>query len=362
MAHQTPALLDNPAVQSCWAKHFMAREYSAAYGNEFRTHDVEQQARADLARVAGQMGAGNLLANLTLRLGEYDFAQSSFPVVLNGNILSVNSECDLSAAQLPDRASFKLGDSNQTFRVAMTSGQAEQFLKQRTRYGYIDRSVPVSLTFHVPAEQLAGLTAAHADVVPAELTDVKIYAAPNRETLLADIGPEALSALRKAQEAEKAARIAREAAQQRAESLRMLTEHVQSANRSEKLAMWVGQGSGGFGLPQLDNIRNVRIRVAQSGQPQQSILLVQANGSGRTQVPTRWPGKLDLTVPEGQPALASGTWYIVRGLVTVADTGDFPAAEMSVQVAHACTQDACHDAEDPQALLAALQAEMTHTP
>ncbi|WP_338332316.1 DUF4852 domain-containing protein [Acetobacter sp. LMG 32666] len=362
LAHQNPTLLDNPAVQACWARHFMGREFNAAYGNEFRMHDVEQQAKTDLAHVSQQMEAGNLLANLTLRLGEYDFAQSSFPIVLSGNVLTVVSQCDMSAAQLPDRVSFNLGENNQTFRVAMTSAQAEQFLKQRTRFGYIDRAVPVSMTFHVAPELLTGLTNASSSPLPAELTNIKIYAAPDKATLLADIGPEALAAMRKAQEAEKAAQLAKEAAQKRAESLRMLAEHVQSANRSEKLAMWVGQGTGNFGLPQLDTIRNVRMRIAMNDQPAQTILLVQADGSGRKQVPTKWPGKLNLTVPEDQPALSSGTWYIVRGLVNVPSTGDFPAADMSVQFIHACTQDECHDAEDPQALLNALQAEMTHKP
>ena len=362
LAHQNPTLLDNPAVQACWARHFMGREFNAAYGNEFRMHDVEQQAKTDLAHVSQQMEAGNLLANLILRLGEYDFAQSSFPIVLSGNVLTVSSQCDMSAAQLPDRVSFNLGDNNQTFRVAMTSAQAEQFLKQRTRYGYIDRAVPVSMTFHVAPELLTGLTTTSSTPLPAELSDIKIYAAPDKATLLADIGPEALAAMRKAQEAEKAARIAREAAQKRAESLRMLAEHVQSANRSEKLAMWVGQGTGDFGLPELDTMRNVRMRIAINKQPAQTILLVQADGSGRKQVPTKWPGQLNLTVPEDQPALSSGTWYVVRGLVNIPNAGNFPPAEMSVQFIHACTQDECHDAEDPQALLSALQTEMTHKP
>ncbi|MDN6041533.1 MAG: hypothetical protein L0I33_05925 [Acetobacter sp.] len=360
LVQKNPALLGNEAVQTCWARHFFEQDYINARGNDFRQHEVANKAKLDLERVSHQSASGQLHADLTLNLGQYDFNTSSFPVVLDGSVLSLSSNCDLSAAQLPNQVSFKLGEDNFSFPLPMPSAQAEQFLKQRTRYGYINRDMPVTLFFSVAEPELAKLNTPDFHIVPAELTSVKIYNDNARKELLGTIGAETLAGMRKAQADAQAAHLAKEAAQKRAENLRMMSERVQSANRSEKLAMWVGQDHNGYGLPSLDTMRSVRTSASLRNQPVPAILLVQTDSSGRKQVETKWPGKLTLTVPQDQPALSSGTWYIVQGQVSVPSKGDFPDATMAVQTLHACTQDQCKDAEDPQALATALQAQTTH--
>ncbi|OUJ04626.1 DUF4852 domain-containing protein [Acetobacter cibinongensis] len=357
LVRHNPALLDNENIQACWARHAFQRDFFAAQGNEFRKHEVENRARTDLAQISQQIPAGTLQANLAVRLGEYDFKQSSFPVALNGNVLTLSSTCDMSDTTVPGQVGLKLGETAPTFRLPMPAAEAEQFLKQRTRFGFINREMMAILTFHVEDSQLGKMT--DSTPQPVALTHVKIYSDTDKTSLLADIGPDALENMRKAQDAAKAAQQAKEAAQQQAENRRRMAERVQNASRSEKLAMWVGQNTRGFNAPDLNTIRNVRARAMMQGAPVDAILLVQADGSGRAQVPTKWPGKLNLTTPKDQPALSSGTWYLVQGPVSVPEKGDFPAAEMTVQTLHACQQDQCKDAEDPQALLATLQPTVT---
>lgn len=353
LVRHNPALLDNENIQTCWARHAFQRDFFAAQGNEFRKHEVENRAKADLTQISQQIPAGTLEANLAVRLGEYDFKQSSFPVALDGNVLTLSSSCDMSDTTVPGRVGLKLGETAPIFRLPMPAAEAEQFLKQRTRFGFINREMMAVLTFHVEDSQLDKM--ADNAPQPVTLTHVKIYSDTDKTSLLADIGPDALENMRKAQEAAKAAQQAKEAAEQQAENRRRMAERLQSASRSEKLAMWVGQNTHGFNTPDLNTMRSVRARTIMQGAPVDAILLVQADGSGRAQVPTKWPGKLNLTTPKDQPALASGTWYLVQGPVSVPEKGDFPAAEMTVQTLHACQQDQCKEAEDPQALLAALQ-------
>lgn len=356
IVRKNASLLDNDAVQACWAQHYLRHDFFAAQGNEFRVHEIDARAKSDLAQLSSQIKPDVIRVELNLRLGEYDFSRSDFPVELNGDLLSVSSDCNLSPAHLPGRVTLHLPDKQQIFRIPMSAANAEQFLKQRTRFGYINRDVFVSLSLHVNEAVMSRLNDETYDPVPAELNQVQIFSGPEKKTLLADISENALTAIRKEQLAEKAVAVAREEAAKRAENLRQMQLQLQNASYSQRLAMWVGQNNRNFGLPDLSTIRLVRQRAAVSGKPVDAILLVHTDGSGRDKVETQWPGKLNLTIAKNQPSFTSNTWYVVQGQVSVPG-GDFPSAEMTVQAEHVCKEEQCKDAGNLQALEAALKAQ-----
>jgi len=80
--------------------------------------------------------------------------------------------------------------------------------------------------------------------------------------------------------------------------------------------------------------------------PVETIMLVQADSSGRDNIATRWPGHLDITVAKDRPALKSGNWYLVAGSVTASDADGFPPAHLVALNVFACQQDKCADAGD----------------
>jgi hypothetical protein len=103
----------------------------------------------------------------------------------------------------------------------------------------------------------------------------------------------------------------------------------------------------------LDNLRDARADALISGQPTPVSLLIQAGADGRNQVAASWPGSLALDVPQAQPQLVTGRWYLVHGALSVDDTpNDDPpaAARLQVQSLIACARPRCEDVANPDAI------------
>lgn len=114
-----------------------------------------------------------------------------------------------------------------------------------------------------------------------------------------------------------------------------------------RLANLMQPGGIAYGA-RLDTLRAARTDALLQGGAVPVTMLIQAGSDGRSAVSTRWPGKLQVTVPEAGPALKSDGWYVVRGALSVADGDDaLPPAKLEAAVVHACGKAECADAADP---------------
>ncbi|GBR44083.1 hypothetical protein AA106556_0306 [Neokomagataea tanensis NBRC 106556] len=354
MARANPALLDDQNAQKCWAYIFFRHEWNDTHEDEFRLHGLLNTARASLANTASNMPQGHISITLSTTFGEYNFNTQSFPVELNGTHLTLRPTCSTYNTSLPNSISLNFSQTPLTLQAPISAEDAAQFIKSRTHYGYVNRDVVTTFTFTINPQDLTTLNNNQDPTLDAPLDDVKFYRDDQKTALLSEVNHSAIAAILQKQVEEKASEAAHAAAAERAEKLERLTNSLQYASKSQKLAAWVTQ-SNGFSLPALDTMRNVRANALRNQQPVPAILLVHTDDSGTQHVSTAWPGHLNLTLPKGHEALKNDTWYIVHGTVSVSSKDTFPPAEMTVTNLHTCTSSTCEDAANVQALCEYLQ-------
>jgi hypothetical protein len=202
-------------------------------------------------------------------------------------------------------------------------------------------------------------------VAAGTLEGATIYADSQTTQPLYHLSGTQLDAMRAAKAAEKAA-LARAEEDRRAEQQRqrLLAQREQyiraltAAAPSVKLANSISDGQIDY-YRRLDNVREARAVALVRGEPVPVAMLVQADGNGRDKVDTKWPGKLQVTVPNGQPSLKSSGWYLVQGTLTVPEGDSVPPAQLAAKKVQACEQPKCADAMDAAAIVDRKLATMS---
>jgi len=321
---------------------------------EFRLQPILQKARSDLAESAAQSARGRVTAVFLTQFASYDFNKQSFPITLNLNQISFSQPCCNFAPGLPDIFIISVSGADAVDSLPMSTAAAQAFTEARTRSGNVNRAIAIAVTiklgpegFKINARQATATgTLESATIFGDQQATLPLYqiSASDLETIR--VRKAAAQALQAKAEAERQAGMRRQQMlAQRQQTILALT----NSTASVKLANWLSTGELNINA-QLDNLRSARVSALTSNKPVPVRMLVQAGASGRSQVDTNWPGKLQISVAEG-PALTSSGWFLVQGLLSVSDEDTLPAAQLLAQTVYACKEPKCAEAEDAVAIV-----------
>lgn len=348
-----PGAVGEDAALRWWAAYRYPQDYQQVRMQEFKLRPLLDKAGADLAAAQAAM-PGRAVLLLQAQLGSYDFKAHRYPLVRRLDGVSVSPP--VYEEGLPNIFTLALPELTGILGLPMTEDVAQRFQEQRTsRYGEVNRQVTLALTVSLDPQsfvrQFSSVTA------KAHLEDAAFFADPKGGQMLHRFTAAELDAMRSelaaAKEAEIAAAAQRQAEEQRNRLLAQRDQAVgqlAGASSAVKFANWVSSGPLDY-MMRLDSIRSARAEAVIEGRPVTVRMLLQAKGNGRDKVDSLWPGKLQLTVPSGQPELKADGWYLVEGRLTVADGDDLPPAQLTATSLYACTQDKCADAGDARALV-----------
>jgi len=351
---------DNPALQQdngtlrAWAFHRYENEYRQFQNQEFKLQPLLDRASADLSETLAHGDPDHVTLVLNTQFGSYDFNNHRFPLEI-GSQLTTNRPCCFQGGP-PTNFEIKLTDSDAIVGLPMSADEAQAFTERRTRYGSVNRSLAVAIT--IKLDHAGFQNSGWGNSVALGTVDGLAFYNDNRlGEPLYQVGQQEFEKWRAAKAAEKAiaaqAQAEREAEIRRQQLLAQREQNIRAfatASTSVKLANFISDGDLNAYL-QLDNLRNARASALISGKAVSVSMLVQADGRGRSQVATKWPGKLELTLGGGQPDLKSSEWYLVRGLMTVPEAGALPPAQLMAQQVYACTQPKCADATDATTII-----------
>lgn len=346
-----PSLAQDDATLRLWAFHRFSDEYSKVQYQEFKLQPLLQKAQLDLAETMARAEDDQVVVVVATQFGSYDFNGQRFPIAMNASEMSYSKPCCFNATNIPSTFSIKLPDVDIISGLPMDAATAQAFTERRTRYGSVNRSISIALTVTLDHASFKSDGWGHT-VAVGTLNGAAFYSDNQLAEPLYRVEASQFATWREAREAEKAT--AAKAAAERALELRRQQfqarreqniRSLASASASVKLANFVSDGELNF-YTRLSNLRSARAAALVSGKAEPVIMVVQAESSGRTKVDTTWPGKLEVTVADGQPELKSSEWYLIRGLLTVPDGNSLPAAQLMPQQIYACTQPKCAEATD----------------
>lgn len=354
-------LRDNPNVAQeegtirLWAAHRYGREYTQVQDQEFKVQPVLQKARADLAEFLNQPRSDVIVVVGRGYFGSYDFNARRFPITDIGTQVSYGKPCCVSA-KVPSSLVVKLQDLDAVSGLPMEPAEAQAFAERRTRYGSVNRTIYLALTVRLEGGGFKGDGWGSATTL-GTVESLTFYPDERLAGPILTVSSEDFARWREKRAAEKleAERLASEReAEARRQRLQAQRDYniraLSGASASVRLANFISDGDVSL-YSRLNNLRAARAAALMGGKGVPVSLLVQSDGSGRTKVLTRWPGKLELNVTEPLPPLASAQWYLVRGLLSVPEGEGVPAAQLAVQSLHACAQPQCADAAEPAAVI-----------
>lgn len=356
LLRDNPALAKEDGTLRVWAAYRWNREYNQVQHQEFKLQPLLQRAEADLATALATGVPERLVVVVSTNFGSYDFKSQRFPISITGDTVNVSKPCCF-RDDLPGGFALKVPDLDVITGLPMAPDAAQTFTERRTRYGSVNRTIALAVTVKLGNLGFQKPNWGHW-VSESVVESAAIY---NDDDLVGEplyrIGAAEFEQWRQAKAAERATAI-RAAAEREAEARRqqMLAQreyHIRmigGASTSVKLANYINDGPLNT-YAGLGNLRDARAAALLSGKPVAVSMLVQAESSGRTKVETKWPGKLELNVAEGQPELKSSGWYLVRGLLSVPEGAGLPAAQMMTQAVYACTQPKCAEATDATAIV-----------
>ena len=281
----------------------------------------------------------------------YDFQNHRFPIAVAIERVSVSNGIGGNFDSQPNSFSLTISGADVIGSLPMEMDAAQRFLEKRTRYGNVDRQIWIAVTLALaPAGFKDG--GGREKTSAATVESAVVFADNAGQQFLFAISKDQITTLRTEAEARKAAAAKEQALRQAEQNRRQMEaergntiERLKALPLSVRLANWMSPGPVNFGLS-LSNIRVARAQALIRNTPIETIMLVQADKSGRDAITTRWPGHLEITVPKDRPEFKSGNWYLVTGTITTPDGDDFPPAHLAAQTVFACEQEKCTDASD----------------
>ncbi|WP_142850620.1 DUF4852 domain-containing protein [Telmatospirillum sp. J64-1] len=341
--------------------------FQKAAQNEFVLPDYLKKSTET---IKASLAEGNPYLRMVLRseFGRYDNEKKGFefsPVSGQGSSDPEWSACyrEYEEAPFPYHFNWNWAVPGMITHLPMAREQAEPFLGDRQKRSSNQRQVfteiiltPVFAEDEILSGSYAG---ASVTLMPREITvydDEKLTKPLFRwdGATLAELEREAKA--RALAEAEKL-RLEREKAE--AEEKRMAAlRRVERDMSRLRYASLQSRVAYMIGADKLSLSRAVVGRAIITGQPQPVALLVQADGNGRGDVPTRWPANLRLSAEEGQEAFEKGRWYVISGDLTAQEGRSLPVGSIKVRKMVVCAKDGCEEAEDVEALVQRRIAEI----
>lgn len=351
LLHDNPALALEDATIRWWAAYRFPREYQQFQNQEFKLLPILDKARVDLAEVMAHADPDRVILNVATPFQSYDFASQRFPLILNLEALQVSTQWWGIQSNFPSVFTMKVSGLDAITGLPMTPDAARSFIERRTQFTWVNRSINVAVTVKldptgIQKDNWRNQTATGA------AESVVFYGDREGKDVLYRVGETEIATMRAEKEAVRAAAVKaeqeRQAAIQRQQLLAQRDQSIRilaSSPLSTRLANFISPEPINLNA-RLANLRDARASALIRGQAVEVSMLVQADGSGRENIATKWPGKLRVTSTEGQPEMKSSGWYLVRGLLSASED-DLPfSALLLAQSVYVCTQPQCADAAD----------------
>jgi len=328
-----------------------AREYERVANQEFKLQPIIQKAKADLAATLAQADSGRINIIFNSNFDAYDFNKQMFPVAIRGNEFHLTKPCCFEASNLPNSFVLNVSGLDAVTGLPMDNVAAEAFAEKRTQYGRINRTISLAVAVKLNSADFTknswGVVTVSGAIDTAAFLDDKDDA-----KILYQLKENELQKMREAKAAEEAIAAKAEADRQaeihKQKAMARRDQDILSlsqASSSVKLANAISDGQINYGQ-HLDNLRSARAKAIINGQLVTVSMLIQVDESGRYELPTKWPGHLQVTVSVSHPELKSSGWYLVRGLLSVPDGDSLPPATLVANAVYACAQLQCADATD----------------
>ena len=356
LVHDKPALSEDDGILRWWALHRFPREYQQVSNQEFKLQPLLQKAKVDLVETVAQANPQTVTATVSVQFGNYDFDTQQFPITTTMQEITLTGPCCFQSPNLPNMFTLKIADLESITSLPMEKTAAQVFIEKRSRWGGVNRGITLAVTVKLDPSgfskngwngMVAVGTLESATFFSDQQTSEPIYHMTSDELEKMRVAKAARQVELAKAEAERQAELRRQQIlAQREQTIKVLT----TATPSVKLANWISDGQVDF-YSRLSNLRSARAAALVSGKPVAVNMLVQAGASGKSQVDTKWPGKLQVSVSEGQAELSSSGWYLVHGLLTVPDGDSVPPAQLTAQTIYACTQPKCAEATDAAAIV-----------
>lgn len=357
-----PALLDNKGLVRWWTAMHFPNEYRKVANQEFELAPLIDSGKKSLQQAVGEWDPHLVSLDYGVRFGEYDFDRSIFPMDLSDEVtLSV---------QRPDYHWNRVQGFTRVFRLSlegmnyitgmpMTREAAKQFVAQRTnRYGDVDRDVVMRLFIRLPDDAaLPDGVESYANIENAQIEYVEFYSGRKAPEKVASISQDIIAK----QRAEVLA--AREAAEKERKRREAEEEMKQLMARREQDIAVLGKVSVSARLfnfispstelerGSLTSLRKARGYALLHEKPVTVSMLVQSDGGGATDVPTKWPGLLNVTIPQDAKPMESLRWYLVYGDLIVPQGEGLPDAILRATEVYECQAEQCADASAPEAVV-----------
>lgn len=352
----TPDLLENRAVLDYWAYYRFRNEYRKFHNQEFQLQQLIQRAKADLTDAVAKAAPNRLTIVFGQRRFEsYDFKHNRFPISLELEEISLSKPWGTSY-ELAGPFVVQTDEAGLLPGIPMGAEAAQQFTRKRTdRYGSTDRTIHIAVAIELDSKGFEKAQRGYA--AKGSVVDITIYGDEALRQPIYRLTSAEIGTWRAAREAERAAAAKAEAerqAEQRRQQLAMRRDAniqmMSGASLDTRLANFIADGDLNNRIG-LSTLRQARASAVILGQPVRVRMLVQAKGSGRSDVATDWPGNLNLSVADGHPELSSGTWYLVEGQLDVPAGEGGIQSRLAVQKIYACTKAKCVEATDPTAIV-----------
>jgi hypothetical protein len=355
MLRDNPDLANSDAALRWWAELRFPNEYFPVQNQEFALQPLLAKAKADLTRTIAISDPDRIAIHIQTQFQPYDFAAQRFPVTINGNQFNLSPRYCCAPEGLPRTFTVTVAGLDSINGFPMNEADARAFEQHRTVSNSVNRNIWVAVTIKlapgpVTKDPYSNFTASGA------LAAATFYGDSNYAQLVYSVSnaeiARAVAAKAVALAAAAAADRARQAAAQRqqiAAQRDMYIQQLQYSSASTKLANFILPGPPDLSI-HLDSLRAARAAALIAGRPANVTMLIQAYSSGSDEVPTKWPGHLSITTPNGQSLISSG-WYIVRGALTVPQGNDLPDSNLVATSIYACQKDDCAEAADATAII-----------
>jgi hypothetical protein len=381
---QDPSRAESEDIQKAWAGYRFQRQLQSAWRDEFKLHELLQNAQADLAQAAAATDGKTVALTAIVEYGRYDFKAHRFPIRLGGD--TVNMRCCewQSVPSNPPPFRIKVRDLDLFEGIALDQSAAQAFEERRSHAGF-GRQVVLVISVRLgdpgfgkgnlgewgaegdlesitvlgddnntkPVYQFAAAEVEAARAERRAAQEAAARAEQERREAAEKARAEAAAAEQMRLAAEAAKREAAEKQRQHEQALARRQQNIQDldqAGTSAKLANWISSGPLSPGR-RLMGLRDVRGVALLNSRLDSAVMLVRMASSGRDKVDTSWPGHLQVSVPRDQPELSSSSWYLVEGTVTVPEGDGLPPALLAARSVYACTQPQCAEAADASAVV-----------
>lgn len=367
-----PQAMSDRNVQLWWADLKFRQEFRQYVNQEFKMAALCERAKEDMADTVNSSDQGAVDVVVKVAFREYNFQNQCFPVNVGKSDITMSNPN--SSVGTPRIFVMRLDGLDAANCLYLNRNSAQDFLqKHMDAHGRGNRDVLLLLRVKVDSSLLDQLKNKAMSEQPmlARLESVT-FLEPSRDGRNA---PEVIATVSSSQMAS----LLEERARQKAETDRAEAERREQLKKAEaeRLAQWKMEqakasrehdiaalgarplqvrlanvlSSGPVNLDlTLANLRAARFRSLIQGKPVSVAMLIQADASGKTEVPTKWPGLLQVTAPDGIE-FKSSAWYLVKGMISTTEGDGLPPSNLVATDAIPCAKDYCQDLGDATAIV-----------